>query len=481
MAVIINTNTLSLKSQAHNTRANGALATAMERLSSGLRINSAKDDAAGQAMANRMEASLRAGDKITQGINDGISLMQTAEGGLDGINGLLQRGRQLSVQAANGTLSNSDREALHGEFLQLQDEIDRISFDTQAFDKHPLAPAEQRQLDAALGNTQTLKDVVTKGVWDNSRPSSADPIGFIPKGTKGLVIDIDSLGADDDIQLFTINGTHLVGTPLEVNDPDDVDYTWSINGIDNPDDLKQNLLNSANGFGDEVEYDDSILFHNTTEYDPPPGSVVTRRVAGMNIAYSGDGDWHDNGVNDGYNDPGTRLERVVIEEVNQPLFLAVAGNGHYNLKVDWDEMPDGPPPHPLSTDTDIVMDADFGGNANKLTIPATPSDSETLGLKYVNLLTQGGAGAAIETFDDALSLVDGYRSNYGALNNRFEGAIANLEQQKISTSAAQSRIMDADYALETANLVKAQIIQQASSSMLAQANQVPELALTLLQ
>ncbi len=116
-----------------------SITTAMERLSSGMRINSAKDDAAGQGIANRMQANINAHSTIARGMNDGISLMQTAQGGLDSINGLLQRGRDLAVQAATGTLSDSDRIAIHNEFIQIREQIDYTAINTEAFVKTPLA------------------------------------------------------------------------------------------------------------------------------------------------------------------------------------------------------------------------------------------------------------------------------------------------------------------------------------------------------
>ncbi|WP_322529500.1 flagellin [Salinicola sp. LHM] len=445
------------------------------------------DDAAGQAIANRMESNLRANDQVTKGINDGISLMQTAEGGLDGINDLLQRGRQLAVQAANDTLSGNDLDAIQKEFLQISEEVDRIAMETEIFGKHPLAPTEQRQPVTQLGNTQTIKNAlqVPKGAWDSGRTSGTDPIGFIPTGTKGLTIEIDSIGADDDIQLFTRNGTHLVGTPLVEGNTSSTDATWQGRSITTEQELEDDLLNESNGFNDQVAYDSSLLYDDPAAYDATQGE--TRTVSGMTVTYTGDGDWYDANINNGTNEQlpvsgaNTTTERVIIDEVNEPLFLAVVGSGSYNLKIDWDSMPDGPPEHPLGTPTDIVMSANYGGEVDKVTIAPTPADSQTLGLDNVNLTTSRGAGLALDIFDQAIGRIDGYRSEYGSLINRFDSAIANIGTQQIATSAAQSRIMDADYATEVSNMTREQILQQAGTSVLAQANQVPQGILSLLQ
>ncbi|MGY2463752.1 flagellin N-terminal helical domain-containing protein [Vreelandella sulfidaeris] len=137
---VINTNLLSLNGQNQLQRSQSAMETAIERLSSGLPINSAKDDAAGQAIANRMESNLRAGSALTCGINDGISLMQTAEGRLDSINALLQRSSELAIQSTKDTLSDAERSSINAEYQQLAEEIDRLAFSAEAFGKTPLAP-----------------------------------------------------------------------------------------------------------------------------------------------------------------------------------------------------------------------------------------------------------------------------------------------------------------------------------------------------
>ena len=154
----INTNMLSLTVQNKSSHSASALSQSIERLSSGLRVNSAKDDAAGQAIANRMLANLNANDVVARGVNDGVSLMQIAEGGLGEVNNLVQRARELAVQAANETLSSIDRASLNGEFQQVRAEIDRIAYSTTAFGKYPLAPATQKGLPVNLGNTPPLME-----------------------------------------------------------------------------------------------------------------------------------------------------------------------------------------------------------------------------------------------------------------------------------------------------------------------------------
>ncbi len=484
---VINTNLLSLNGQSNLGRSQSSLATALERLSSGLRINGAKDDAAGQAIANRMEANLRANDTVTRGINDGISLMQTAEGGLNGINEILQRSRELAVQAANGTLTDADRDSLNAEYKELRAEIDRIALGTEAFGKYPLAPAAHGGSEEPMGETLSLKGVFgTSGTKLSGMPSGIEPIAFIPAGATNVTIIMDGLpGAEDDIQLFSRDGKHLVGTPIL---GDEADITWVSNGIATKEDVETKLLKEENGFPSGVEYSDTFLLHYQPEeddiYDNENG--ITGTYNGMTFTYTGDGDRFssDTDSSDGSTDAYHAIERLHIDKVTEPLFLAITGMGIFDITADWESMPSSAPApvgnSPVSREVDIVTSADFGNKVSKVTIDPTPSDHVSLGLEDVELDPIEKAREAMTKLQEALNQVDGYRSQYGALQNRFESAIANLATQSLNTAAAQSRIMDADYAKESAAMVKGQILQQAGTSVLTQANQIPQNVLSLL-
>lgn len=254
---VINTNISALTAHQSLGRTKASINTSMERLASGMRVNSAKDDAAGQAIANRMETNLRANAAATRGINDGISLMQTAEGGLDGINDILQRARELAVQAANGTLSEADRASINGEYKQLRAEIDRIAKGTEAFGKHPLAPSQPPPQPAQLGNTQHI--VARLSETSSTFTSGVVPVAYIPEGATNVRIEINSLSADDDIQLFTRDGTHLVGTPIIASDGSPTDDVWASRGIEDQAsaDASESFLTKANGFLPGASYDAS--------------------------------------------------------------------------------------------------------------------------------------------------------------------------------------------------------------------------------
>lgn len=483
---IINTNTLSLTAQTNRRKADSAVSQAIERLASGLRINSAADDAAGAGIANRMTANLRANVVVARGINDGISLAQVAEGGLDGINTLVQRARELAVYAATETLSDTDRATLHDEFVQLREEIDRIAYSTEAFERFPLASGPPAPQPVKLGSTLPLSAQFPASGVSKSFSSGVISLAYIPVGARNVVFTIDSLGQDDDIQLFSRDGRHLVGTPLEGPDPDIV---WIQKGISDSASADAQLMTAANGFLAGASYSAADLLEGGPTYVAGGGAQATYN--GMTFTYSGDGDRYEDASSGGFNDGingSQRLERLHIDEVTEELLLLVVGAGAFQGTATWDDMPaptEAPPPLPpgtiVSEATRIVMGASYGAELDVVTLDATPADSVALNLHEAGLDPRGKAFAAIGAIDDALAVIDGYRGYYGAMANRFEGAISNLAQEHATTSVARSRILDADYAQEATALARAQIVQQAGTAVLVQSNEVPQTVLSLLR
>lgn len=482
----INTNMAALTATQQRNSASQRLETALERLGSGLRINSAKDDAAGLAIANRMSANLRANNKVHQGVNDGVSLIQTAEGGLDSINTILHRARELAAQAANDTLSDQDRRSINLEYQSLRDEIDRTVLSTEAFGKYPLAPETPLAPAEKLGNTQHIIDKLSPN--QRSYSSGIVSVAYIPSGATNVVIDIDSLSADDDIQVFTRDGVHLVGTPI-IGSPDNpTDTVWQSRGITDAASAESQLLTEANGFNSGATYDSSAFADGSNSYDTvnPP---ATASYNGMTITYSGDRERQaasETGddpatINDGTVN-GQTLERVTIDTTTEPLVLMVVGSGAFYASSTWDDMPVNyeTPDAPIGTATDVITRASSGEKAEKVTIEPTPADHVSLGLDGVALEPRDKALEAIAKLDGAFSKINDYRSQYGALQNRFESVLDSVATDTQSLKAARSRIMDADYAVESANLLRQQIIQNAGSTMLAQANQTPQSILNLL-
>lgn len=467
---IINTNTKALIAQNHLKKTQSSLNQTIERLSSGLRINSAKDDAAGQAIANRMSTNIRANNQISRGINDGISLTQTAEGGLEEINNMLQRSRQLAVQALNDTLSNSDRAAVHSEFVQLRTEIDRIAAQTEIFGKYPLArPRDNPPEPPKLGDTlpATSKFPVNSGTVSFS--SGVISVAYIPKEATNIRLEINDRGLNDDIQIFTTSGKHIVGTRIEGNQS-----TWEQNNVTKSN-FKDQVLTTQNGFNSDAVYNDDDLLSGEKS---DPNAPFTGLINDMNVKYSGDGNRQNGGPD--------LIEYVEIDEIKEDLILLVTGRGAFNATLSWDSMPElqlvptPPNPPPYSYPIEIATSANYGDELKMVTINPTPSDSKSLGIDTTALDPYELAELALSQFDQALEKINTYRGEYGAMHNSFNSISTSLATQTLNLEAARSRIQDADYAQEVSNMTKSQILQQAGNTVLAQANQIPEGVLSLL-
>ncbi|CCJ78741.1 flagellin [Cronobacter muytjensii] len=482
MATIFN-NLMSGNVLTQQKKTAASLSQSIERLSSGMRINGAKDDAAGQAIANRMSATLKANDVASRSMNDGISLSQTAEGALSEVSALLMRAKELAVQAATGTLDTSDRAAISTEFSQIKAQIDAIATGTTIFGKYPLAPAAPPTPPAAqLGNIPSINQRFPVPGQQYTFSSGLVPLAYIPAGATDITLTINSGWMDDDIQLFSRDGSHLVGTPVNGATRD---FTWTNNGVNSTAAANTKIISTDNGFLPDASYSDANLTQGPATYNVSGGAV--KNYNGMTITYSGDGDRYETPAtgwgNNGTVSAGNYLERLSIDKVTEDVIIMVVGNGSFFGQMTWTKLPlpTDKPDGPVSTDTDIVMSADYGEAVEYKTIPATPSDTKTLGLDAARLDNQQGASQAIDTIDHALDTVSSYRGTYGSLVNTFDSAKAGLAQKTVATAAARSRIEDADFAQEASNLSRSQILQQAGNAVLAQANQQAESVLSLLK
>ena len=376
MAQSINTNVASLNAQRNLNRSQGLLNQSLERLSTGLRINSAKDDAAGLAISERFTTQIRGLNQAVRNASDGISLAQTTESALGELTNNLQRIRELAVQSVNATNSASDRAALNAEVAQRVAEIDRIAKQT---------------------NFNGVK------VLDGSFGTATFQVGANVGDTISVSLTTDVTAA----AIGTVNTVAGAGFDLGV-DANDV----------------------------------SINFDNGTDL----GDVVV--AAGSTAQEAADA------INGGN-----------IDGVSA--FVTATGQ----LQI-------------LSTNGDVTM-AETTAGANTLGLDAAVTADETAAtattLAGVAIDTVAGANFAIARVDSALTAVNGLRGNLGAIQNRFESTIVNLQTVSENLAASRGRIQDADFAAETAALTKAQILQQAGVSVLAQANAQPQLALSLLQ
>ncbi|MGO3130650.1 MAG: FliC/FljB family flagellin [Alcaligenes sp.] len=356
---VINTNSLSLVAQGNLSKSQGALGQAIERLSSGLRINSAKDDAAGQAIANRFTANVNGLTQASRNANDGISIAQTTEGSLNEINNNLQRIRTLSVQATTGTNSKTDLESIQAEINQRLAEINRVSEQTQFNGVKVLAKDQSLAIQVGANDGETIS--VNLKQIDSETLNLKD-------------LDVSKLAKKFDAtkhEMKAASGTTSTAVPAQMGNA------------------------------------------NTAVTAVDGGSVLTQTTGATSTNY-------------------------ILHEGK----VYAAG----------------------------TITANATANTISVARGAEVTDKETLSLV-----------APLASIDAAIQDVDNLRSDLGAVQNRFESTIANLNNTVTNLSASRSRIEDADYAVEVSNMTRAQILQQAGTSVLAQANQVPQTVLSLLR
>ncbi|MDO4968060.1 MAG: flagellin [Comamonadaceae bacterium] len=384
MAMTINTNVVSINSQRNLSLSGSSLATSMQRLSSGLRVNSAKDDAAGLAISERMKAQSSGLAVAARNANDGISLAQTAEGALSKVGDMLQRMRELAVQSSNATNSENDRKAMQAEVSQLISEIDRVA-KTSEFNGKKLLNGDFAggvfQVGASAG------DNITVGALANVQAKELSNISYAKAAT---TVTLDTLGAK-----FEESGTlEFAGVKVSLD-----------------------VAGSAKERGGQVV------------------AAINAQSASTGIVAFTEGD-------------------------NVTIYSNTAVATGEN-KVTWTKTGD-------NTATD-VLDVITVAQANQKGI-------DTLSVK-----SQADAWVALKKIDDAINKISSARGDLGALQTRFEKSIENIDIMNENISAARGRIVDADFASETANLSRSQILQQAGTAMVAQANQLPQNVLSLLR
>jgi flagellin len=385
MPQTINTNVMSLNAQRNLNASQGSLAVSLQRLSSGLRINSAKDDAAGMAITERFTAQIRGLDQAARNANDGISLAQTAEGALVEVGNNLQRIRELAVQASNATNSQSDRDALQLEVAQALSEIDRVANQTQ-FNGVKLLDGSftgaQFQVGANAGETIALSSIsdANIAVLGSVSQATGAALSVAASGLTGFGNAVAAGG-------FTVNGISV----------------GAITAASSAAERAGQMVNAINGVSQQTGVGAS--------YDSATGQISLHSAAAITIAGAG----------------------------------AVA--------------------------------ADTGWAAGA----AIGTVTTTTGITTLTVSSYSSAQLAIQQIDSALTNVNSSRANLGALQNRFTSVVASLTATSENLSASRGRIQDADFAKETANLTRAQILQQAGTAMLAQANAAPQNVLSLLR
>ena len=397
MALTVNTNVASLTSQRNLAGSQGMLSTSLERLSTGLRINSSKDDAAGLAISERFTAQIKGLDQGVRNANDGISLSQTAEGALGEVTNNLQRIRELAVQSANATNTAADRTALQAEVSALVSEIDRVANQT------------------SFNGTKLLNGGFAGAVFQ---------IG----ANAGDSITIDSIANTTASNLGSQTSFVLSGTAATISSA----FSGSLSAL------------SA----------DSIkIFYGTTT-----AAAVTAFDAATIGAVASAAN---------YTERAGQIVAAINNKAGQTGVTAYITSGN-ELKL-------------RSETGDFLLSAAVSTGMIGVATAGAATAVETSGVSSLSISTFEASQTAIALVDDALSTVNNTRSTLGATQSRFESAVASQMTTAENLSASRSRIMDADFASETANLAKAQILQQSGIAMLAQANAIPQNVLALLQ
>ncbi|MEZ8413539.1 flagellin [Vibrio splendidus] len=376
MAITVNTNVSALVAQRNLSNANNMLNQSLERLASGSRINSAKDDAAGLQISNRLEAQMSGIDVAVRNANDGISIMQTAEGAMNETTNIMQRMRDLSLQASNGSNSQSERTAIQEEVTALNDELNRIA-ETTSF-------GGKKLLNGSFG-------------------SSSFQIG----GSSGEAVQVGlkNMRTDD----INMGGFSYVANGMASD-------SWEVKSNQN---------------------DMTMSF--TDRFGQPQELTINAKE-------------------------GDDIEELATYINGQTDLVSASVNDEGQLQI-------------YMSGEDTAGTISFSGSlASELSMSAGYYES----VDDINVTDVGGAQRAVSILDTAMKYVDSHRSELGAMQNRFDHAINNLENVHENLATSNSRIKDTDYAKETTQMLKQQILQQVSTTILAQAKQAPNLALTLL-
>jgi flagellin len=474
MALVINTNVMSLNAQRNLSTSANSLATSLQRLSSGLRINSAKDDAAGLAISERLTSQINGLTVAARNANDGISLAQTAEGDLAQIGNNLQRMRELSVQSANASNSASDRAALNAEVQQLAEEIDRVA-QASSFNGVKLLDGSFQAQTFQVGANATASDQITVSSITNARSSALGAFN-------GFSAQNQALTTAGTFSVDTGAGAVTVGGGASFSD------TRSL----------VNAINSQGIQGLTAHADAAVATGTVGGAAVTAAGNSTLTINGIQITIAGSASAASNVSNaltainaqsasTGVTavDTGAGLQLTAADGRNIAVAGFAAGGAtgatlaSYGLG--------GLTTTTASFDVSYVAPNDvtsitFGGTAVTGLGTAANTIAQTgTAISAIDVTTADNARNALASIDAALSQVSGARASLGATQNRFSSVVSSLQTTAENLTASRSRIQDADFASETAAMTKSQILQQAGTAMVAQANSAPQNVLSLLR
>ncbi|NRR30044.1 flagellin [Oxalobacteraceae bacterium] len=504
MAQVINTNIASVNSQRNLNTSQASLSTSLQRLSSGLRINSAKDDAAGLAISERFTSQVRGNTQAARNANDGISLAQTAEGGLSTAGDLLQRIRELAVQSANGSNSSSDRKSIQNEVSALSKELDRVATSTQF--------NGQNVLDGTLTSTQfqvgaNSNQTINIGV----QSAKATDLG------NNVIRPVDTASSQSQAYATATNGVTAAET-LTINSGVGVTSTVIAAVGDSAKQVadKVNALSTTSGVTAQAKTTATLAFVGTdltgAAVDGPiQFSLKSSNSTAVTISASVKG-----------GDLSAIAQAINAQTASTNVTASVKidqATGFKELQLDNNAGDDIhiTPATAAGVNTGLtnatIRGADVAGVASTTTVPLTSTDitiggrvefsadsgfsitsaggntitgAATVGSQLdqvatIDVSSVAGSNKALLTIDSALNQINSNRAALGAIQNRFASTISNLQTTTENLTASRSRIQDTDFAAETANLTRGQILQQAGTAILAQANSLPNGVLSLLR
>ena len=519
MAQVINSNIQSLNSQRNLSSSQANLSTSLQRLSSGLRINSAKDDAAGLAISERFTSQIRGNQQAARNANDGISLAQTAEGGLSTAGDLLQRVRELAVQSANGSNSASDRASIQNEVSALSKELDRVATSTQFNGQNVLdGSLTSTQFQVGANSNQTIdigvQSAKARDIGNNTiKP--ADTATSLSQAKTNAATNLDAdLGSNMVTEKLTIKAGAGASQDIFLKAQDNTAGAVVVGDTAKSTAAKINSAAGTTGVNAEAKteatlskiVDGAVNFQlrgaNSIANDPNSKAVnisakvvggdlsalaqavnaqsaTTNITASIKVDASGAKELQlkDNTGND--IQIATQAGDVALQnsEIRGHDVGGVAGAGavlsatasaSVGGRVEFSS------DSGFSITTDQASSAVVGGSTATV-------GSDLQSVDKIDVSTIDGANAALKTIDSALNSINKNRADLGAIQNRFASTIANLNTTTENLSSSRSRIQDTDFAQETANLTRGQILQQAGTAMLAQANSLPNGVLSLLR
>jgi flagellin len=499
MGLSINTNVMSLNAQRNLGATQNNLAKSMQRLSSGLRINSAKDDAAGLAISDRMTSQIRGLNQAARNANDGISLAQTAEGAMQESTNLLQRMRELSVQSSNASNSSADRGALQAEVNQLQQEMDRIA-GTTTFNglnildgtftnsKFQVGANANETISVSIGSMNTVdlgRFAVAGASGAGNTGAGAAAAAAHTSGANGILgqtltvagengsKDV-TIGAGDTAQKVAklvndvsgdtgVEATAVSHADLALSAAGSISFKLGSDSTAPSQTISANITDTG---------DLSALAKAINDVTGKTGVSAEVTTSGLKLTQA---DGKDIKIQDARNSGGGTVDITGQSGAVQNLATTAddSGNDSTTIAGTIEFTSKGS----FSVSSTVADSA--GSVIDGAAAAITSADAETV--NAIDISTVDGAQKAIDVIDKALGTIDSERGDLGAVQNRFESTIANLKNISENVSAARSRILDADIAQETSNMTKQNILQQAGVSILAQANQAPQLALSLLQ